>query len=121
MSASEQLIRRVRESLETVSHVKEKKMFSGITFMVDGKMCINVVTGHLMIRIDPVLFEELIEKPACTPVVMKGRELKGFVYVDEHVLKTKKHLEYWIGLALEFNPRAKVSKQKRTGKRPGSL
>src|ERR1700759_1567195 len=112
MPASEQLTRRLRESLESVPRVTEKKMFSGVAFMVNGKMCINVGPDYLMVRIDPKEYEELVEKSGCSAVVMRGREIRGFIYVDEEVLRTKKQLDYWIGLALDFNPKAKSSKKK---------
>ena len=43
---------------------------------------------------------------------MKGREYTGYVYVKEESVGTKKGLEYWICLALEFNKKAKASKKK---------
>ncbi|MHB8604094.1 MAG: TfoX/Sxy family protein, partial [Thermoplasmatota archaeon] len=36
-------------------------------------------------------------------VIMKGRPYRGYVYVDADSLKTKAALNYWIGLALEYN------------------
>jgi len=44
---------------------------------------------------------------------MKGREYKGYVYVSEEGIKTKKDLAYWITLALDFNKLAKSSKKKK--------
>jgi TfoX/Sxy family transcriptional regulator of competence genes len=114
MPASELLTKRLRESLDSVPRVTEKKMFSGITFMVNGKMCINVGPDYLMVRIDPKDYEHLVEKPGCSPVVMQGREITGFIYVDEEVLRTKRQLDHWIGLALAFNPKAKSSKKKKS-------
>jgi TfoX/Sxy family transcriptional regulator of competence genes len=113
MPASEQLCRRLRESLESVPRVTEKKMFSGVAFMVDGKMCINAGPDYLMVRIDPNEYEQLIEKSGCSPVIMRDREIRGFIYVDEEVLRTKRQLDYWIDLALSFNPKAKSSKKKK--------
>ncbi len=113
MAANEQLLKRVREALETVSRVKEKKMFSGVSLMVNDKMCINIGVDYLMLRIDPLEYDALIEKEGCSSVVMKGREIKGFVYVDEELLRTKKQLDFWIGRALEFNPKAKRTKKKK--------
>jgi TfoX/Sxy family transcriptional regulator of competence genes len=111
MPVNEELAHRLREAMEPISRVKEKKMFGGIAFMVNGKMCINAGSDYLMVRIDPVDYEELIEKPGCSPVVMRGRDIKGFVYVDEEVLHTKKQLDYWVRLALAFNPKARSSKK----------
>lgn len=87
-------------------------MFSGMTFMVDDKMCISVGPNRIMLRIDPDLQDELVEQEGCKPVVMKGRQLKSYIHVDESVLQSRKKLDYWIGLALDFNPRAKKSKRK---------
>jgi hypothetical protein len=39
--------------------------------------------------------------------------MKGFVFVDIGVLNTKKKLEYWINLALEYNKIAKTAKKKK--------
>lgn len=41
MTANEQLANRVREMLaEHTDNITEKKMFGGICFMVDDKMCV---------------------------------------------------------------------------------
>ncbi len=110
MAANEKLVERVREILRDVKHVKEKKMFSGITFMINNKMCISVGPDRLMLRTDPAL--DLGENPVCKPVIMKEKEMKGYVYVSEEVLRTKKELSYWVQLALAFNPKAKSSKKR---------
>jgi len=44
---------------------------------------------------------------------MGGREYKGYVYVSDGAIKTKKDFDYWISLALAFNKLAKSSKKKR--------
>ncbi len=36
-----------------IDNVEEKKMFRGMTFMVDGKMCVSVGDDEIMCRIDP--------------------------------------------------------------------
>jgi TfoX/Sxy family transcriptional regulator of competence genes len=53
MAYDEKLADRVREALMDVPKVEEKKMFRGITFMVDDKMCISVSGDELMLRLDP--------------------------------------------------------------------
>jgi len=39
--------------------------------------------------------------------------MKGFVLVEPEGIDLEEDLEYWIRLALEFNPRAKSSKNKK--------
>src|SRR6266852_643034 len=108
----EVLLNRVRAALEKVKNVKEKRMFSGITFMVNDKMCISVGKGRLMCRIDPEKHDEAAEKPGARAMVMKGREYRGFLYVSEDGFKTKRDFDYWVDLCLEFNDKAKASPKK---------
>ncbi len=112
MSYSEKLADRIREALLEVPKVKEKAMFSGVTFMVDDKMCISVGAGRIMCRIDPELQDQLLEEKPCRVMVMKGREYKGYILVNEEDVQRKKELDFWIGLCLDFNVRAKTSKKK---------
>lgn len=111
MAYSEKLAERLREALSHLPRVEEKRMFSGVAFMVNGKMCVNVSGDELMCRFDPDLHDELAEKNGFRTMVMKGRELKGYGYVSEEGIRTKKELSYWVDLCLAFNSRAKASKK----------
>jgi TfoX/Sxy family transcriptional regulator of competence genes len=117
MAYNEKLTNKIREALADVPKVEEKKMFRGVTFMVNGKMCITAGDDEIMVRIDPSLHEEAIKKKGSRTVIMKGREYKGFVYVQEDSIKSKKDFDYWLGLALDFNKYAKASRKTRTGNR----
>ena len=88
-------------------------MFGGIAFMVERKMCITVGNARIMCRIDPAIHDEALKRGGCTTVVMKGREYRGYVHVAADAVKTKRELDYWVGLALDFNSRAKPSARKR--------
>ena len=111
MAYNEKLAGRIREALSHLPKVEEKKMFRGITFMVDGKMCISVGGDEIMCRINPLIHEKVINRKGCRAVKMGGREYKGYVYVNEDVIQKKKDFDYWVGLALEFNKLAKSSKK----------
>jgi TfoX/Sxy family transcriptional regulator of competence genes len=117
MAFNEELADRVREIISlTHENVEEKKMFGGVCFMVDEKMCLGIIKENLMARIDPEIFEEVLEKEGCEPMDFTGKSMKGFVFVDNLVLNTKPKLEYWVKLALEFNPHAKKSVKKKSAK-----
>jgi TfoX/Sxy family transcriptional regulator of competence genes len=113
MAYNEKLTARIREALAHVPKVEEKRMFRGVTFMVNNKMCITAGDNKIMCRIDPATHDEVIKRKGCETVKMKGREYKGYVYVSEEGIKAKKDLDYWIQLALEFNKLAKPSKKKK--------
>lgn len=113
MAYNEVLANRVREIISQTHNItEEKKMFGGLCFMVDHKMCVGIESERLMIRLDPSVMDEVLEKHGCHPMDFTGRPMKGYVFVDIEVLKTKRQLNYWIQLALEYNPKAKASKNK---------
>jgi TfoX/Sxy family transcriptional regulator of competence genes len=112
MAYNEKLADRTREIIaQTHKNIEEKKMFGGLCFMVNDKMCIGVEKDRLMVRLDPVKYDEVIEKEGCIPMDFTGKVMKGFVFVNEEVLNTKKKLEYWVKLALEYNKIARASKK----------
>jgi len=114
MPYNTQLANRTREYLATIPglHIEEKKMFSGLAFMVNGKMCINVSNDNLMCRFDPALHDEIAGRKGYMPMMMKGKELKGYCYVNPIGFNSKSDFEYWIKLCLDYNAEAKSSKKK---------
>jgi TfoX/Sxy family transcriptional regulator of competence genes len=113
MAYNENIANRVREIIsETHRITEEKKMFGGLCFMVNGKMCIGVEKERLMIRLDPAVYETALEQDGCVPMDFTGKVMKGYVFVNEDVVRTKKSLNYWVQLALDFNKIAKASKKK---------
>src|SRR6187402_3362424 len=103
MALNPELTKRVRQVLRHLGHIEEKKMFSGIAFMVNGKMCVTVGDNHIMCRIDPLIHQEVIRRDGVSTVKMKGRDYIGWINVDESVVPDKKGLTYWVKLALEYN------------------
>ena len=110
MAYNEQLTNRVRAALAAIPNVEEKKMFSGITFMVNGKMCISVGNDRIMCRVDPAIHDDVVVRKGSRTVQMKGRDYRGYIYVSEEGIKTKKDFDFWIILSLEFNKKAKASR-----------
>ena len=103
MAINTALTKRVREVLAKIEGVEEKKMFRGIAFMVNNKMCVTVGDHRLMCRIDPLFHEEAVSMEGVTTVKMKERDYIGWVYVDEDIISDKRKLTRWIKLALKYN------------------
>lgn len=112
MAYNEQLANRIREKLQDLPNVKELSMMGGLAFMVNDKMCVGVMKGEMLCRVDPGMKEELLEKDGCHEFDFTGRPMKGFVIVDDTAIRSEKDLMYWINLCLEYNPKAKASKKK---------
>lgn len=114
MAYDEVLADRVREMIAlTHNHIEEKRMFGGLCFMVDEKMCIGVEKDRLMVRLDPARYEEALTREGAAPMDFTGRVMKGYVFVDRAVLDRESELQFWVDLALEFNAVAKASPKKK--------
>ena len=88
--------------------------------MVNDKMCIGVEHERIMVRLDPSVYDEAMEKEGAAPMDFTGKVMKGYVFVDAEAVNTKKKLEYWVRLALEYNKIAKASKKTPRGATKGS-
>ena len=118
MAYNEKLADMTRELIsQTHKNVEEKAMFGGLCFMVNDKMCVGVEKERLMVRLDPAKYEEVMEREGCKPMDFTGKVMKGYVFVDADVLNTKRKLEYWIKLALDYNKIAKASKKRSAKKK----
>ncbi len=113
MPYNEDLANRIREKLAHLPVIEEKVMMGGLTFMVNGKMCVGIIADEMMCRIDPVLQDTALEKPGCRMMDFTGRPMKGYVMVAEEGMRSQTEFGYWIDLCLDFNNRAKASKKKK--------
>ncbi|MBS1744848.1 MAG: TfoX/Sxy family protein [Bacteroidetes bacterium] len=109
-----QLADRVRAYIAQFPNLKieEKRMFGGLAFLVNGRMCVNVSGDNLMCRFSPIKTEELSKKAGFLQMVMRGKIYRGYCYVEPKGIRTKKDFEFWINECLAFNKEAKTSKQK---------
>ncbi len=114
MPYDELLTIRIRDKLSEKGIVFiEKRMMGGITFLVDGKMCIGVLKNNLMARIDPEIYEQSLTKKGCKEMDFTGRPMKGFVFVESEGIEGDDSLDYWVELCLDYNPKAKSVKGKK--------
>jgi TfoX/Sxy family transcriptional regulator of competence genes len=104
MAYNEKLANRIRELISKTHKItEEKKMFGGLCFMVDNKMCIGVEQERIMVRLDPAIYDEALEMQGCHPMDFTGKPMRGYVFVDADSLTTQKKLAHWVDLALDYN------------------
>ena len=75
-------------------------------------MCVGIIKDELMVRLDPMMHEQALERKGCHEMDMMKRKIRGFVLVRPDGLK-KKDFDHWITQALDFNKYAKASKNKK--------
>lgn len=112
MAYDMELAQRVRDYLRYVPGIttEEKKMFGGLAFLVNGKMCINVTNVGLMCRYDEQQAAIIANRKGYRPMIMKGKSLPGYCYVGPEGFSRTDDFSYWMELCLAFNEKAKASK-----------
>jgi TfoX/Sxy family transcriptional regulator of competence genes len=113
MAYDEQLANRIRGRLAGITRLQEKEMMGGMSFMVNKKMCVGIIKDEMMCRIDPALHEECVERAGCRSMDFTGKKMKGWIMVEPEGMKSTRELDYWIGLALAFNKKAKASPKRK--------
>jgi hypothetical protein len=102
MVYDEKLTNRIRKILSERKEFVEKKMFGGISFILEGNMCCGVEKNNLVIRVGPMNYEKALEEPHARPMDFTGRPLRGFVYISPEGYKKDEDLEKWVMRAVEF-------------------
>jgi len=114
MAYSEAMAERIRYYFvdHHLDDVEEKRMMGGLTFMLNGKMCVGVYKDHLMCRIDPAEHAEAIEENGCRTMEFNNKGMHGYVLIEEAALHKTETFAYWMQKSIAFNPLAKASKKK---------
>src|SRR5213083_588311 len=100
MAYDEELAGRIRKR---IGHATEKKMFGGLAFLVGGNMAVAASgQGGLMVRCEPADTETLVAKPGARPFEMRGREMSGWLRVDDDAVRTKRQLQPWVRVGVGF-------------------
>ena len=97
MAFDEDLANRVRELVAREKGLTEKRMFGGLAFLVNGNMAVSASgQGGLLVRVEPAATGKLLERAHVRPFVTRGREMDGWLRVDEAGVRTKRQLEGWV-------------------------
>jgi TfoX/Sxy family transcriptional regulator of competence genes len=92
-----ELVERIRELLAPQRGVDEKRMFGGLAFLINGHMAVAASReGGLLVRVPPQETEKLLDRAHVNPMVMAGREARGWLRIDPEGLKTKRQLAGWV-------------------------
>ena len=78
-------------------------MFGGLAFLLGGNMAVAASgQGGLLVRVDPGEGEKLLSSPHASAMVMRGREMKGWLRVEAEGVRTRRSLESWVRRGVTF-------------------
>jgi TfoX/Sxy family transcriptional regulator of competence genes len=99
----EDLANRIRELTAGEEGVSEKRMFGGLAFLVNGNMSVAASShGGLMLRVHPEQSDALLAREHASPLVMRGREMRGWLRVDTEGVGSMRALRPWVKHSLDY-------------------
>ena len=110
----------VRAALKGGCAIREVRMFGGIGFMLNGNMVAAASRRGLLLRVGKDRQAEALAQSGARPMVMRGRTMEGYVYVDPPAL-SKKTVQNGLRMAVAYvqtlPAKAKAKTKQRKGKR----
>jgi TfoX/Sxy family transcriptional regulator of competence genes len=101
MAYNELLAERLRAELDMQGiEYTEKKMFGGLCFLHQGKMCVGIVKDELMSRVLDPDYEASLQMRHVREMDFTGRTMKNFVFVEEAGWQLEGALSRWVDLGV---------------------
>lgn len=101
MANDEVLVANVRAALNGAGAVREVRMFGGIGFMLNGNLVAAASRRGLLARVGKDRQTEALARTGARPMMMRGRPMEGYVYVDPPALN-KQAVENWLRMAVAY-------------------
>lgn len=103
MAFDPDLANRIRELTASEGGLDEKRMFGGLAFLVNGNMAVAATReGGLMVRVARDDGEKLLQREHVEPMVMGGREMRGWLRIAGPGVKTKRQLQSWVARGIDY-------------------
>jgi len=113
MAYNERLAERVRAVLAGRRGVAERKMFGGLAFLLDGKMCVGVIGDELVVRCGAERYAESLKSQHAREMDFTGRAMTGMVYVAPAGVSRGAALKRWIELGIAGAAASPPSKRRK--------
>ena len=102
---------RIRSILKSAGEFSERKMFGGLAFMVNGRMCCGVLKTDLVLRLAPEEAAASLRQPHTRPMDFTGKPMKSMIYVSAIGTDSDQALATWVGSAVKL---ARILPEKRS-------
>jgi hypothetical protein len=99
---SEELANRIRDVVDGRNRVTERKMFGGVTWMIDGNMACGVMGEGLLVRLGRDDAARALDEPHVGPMEFTGRRMGGFVVVDSAGIAGAPGLARWVDAGADY-------------------
>ena len=103
MAYDEALADQIRALVAGEPGLTEQKMFGGLAFLIGGNMAVAASgEGGALVRCDPAESDALVASTSARPMVMRGREMAGWLRVDSKDLTSDAELARWVEVGTSY-------------------
>ena len=102
MAFDENLAARIRDALARKKNIKEKKMFGGVCFLLNGNMLVGVWKDSLIARLGPDQGEEALLEPHVKAFDITGKPMKNWILVEPEGVENDAAVKEWVQRAVKF-------------------
>jgi TfoX/Sxy family transcriptional regulator of competence genes len=102
MAYDEALADRIRPIIGARGEVAERRMFGGVTWMLQGNMACGVLGGDIAVRLLPEDADRALEESGTRRFDMTGRPARGFIVVSGEAVDDDKALARWVNAGAEY-------------------
>lgn len=93
---------RLDELLEGRNGFQKRKMFGGIGWLLNGKMCVGIYKEWLITRVGEAAAEKLFKERHAKPMDITGKPMKGWVMIAPEGVEEDTDLKRHAELAIKF-------------------
>jgi TfoX/Sxy family transcriptional regulator of competence genes len=102
MACDERLVERIRGVLKRTANVRERRMFGGVCFTLNGNMFCGVVKDEIMVRVGPAQYLSALRTPHAREMDFTGQPMAGYVFVEKEGFASESALRKWLHVAEAF-------------------
>jgi TfoX/Sxy family transcriptional regulator of competence genes len=102
MVFSAALAERVRQHFASNKTIKEKKMFGGMAFLLNGNLCVGIWQNSLLARLGPDNGAAALAESFVSQFNVNGRPMRGWVLIAAEGVDGDEDLHLWIERSLAF-------------------
>ena len=102
MAFDNTLADRLRKQLGKRKGLTEKKMFGGLSFLLNGNMCCGVHGQEMIVRLDPAESDQALRNKHTRIFDLTGRPMKGWIVVQPKGLLMEKDFEHWVKAGVNY-------------------
>lgn len=96
------LAQRIREIMPDNANLREKEMFGGMAFMLNGNMACGVIGDELMVRVGKEAHEQAHAQPHTRSFDFTGKPMRGWVVVTAEGVAEDKDLQSWVQQGTDY-------------------